>query len=167
MPQTATCYHNSLTLRRTVTHHVHELVFVSAQTFDACVALPLSSLHFFRLVFHALKVMMQTKVSQASRQARSCQTSSCFRRGIAVLLYYSSSEGVQNRDETRAFGGAEGFPFFFFSNQLALKALWIFPPSTCQQRWPDQQSLKTVKDNMQTLVIRLLQNLPDFEDIQG
>ena len=106
MPQTATCYHNSLTLRRTVVHHVHELVFVSAQTFDACVALPLSSLHFFRLVFHALKVMMQTKHVRVRRVHVS---------GAELPCYYITRPLKGFRIETRRERSPrrKAFRFFF------------------------------------------------------
>ena len=85
MPQTATCYHNSLTLKWILIHHVREIVFVPARTFGAWVALPLCSLHFFRLVFHALQVMMQTDASWASNRARSCQPSFS---GAELPCYY-------------------------------------------------------------------------------
>ena len=111
MPQTATCYHNSLTLKRTVVHHVQELVFVPARTFDACVGLPLSSLHFFRLVSHALKVMMQSNVSQASRQARSCQTSFS---GAELPCNYITRPPKGFRIETRRERSAGRKTFRFF-----------------------------------------------------
>ena len=128
MPQTATCYHNSLTLKWILIHHVHEIVFVPARTFGAWVALPLCSLYFFRLVFHALKVMMQTDASWASNRARSCQSSFS---GAELPCYYITRlpnrfRIEMRRDETRAFGGAEGF-WVFSVHWIHRAVLWQCP----------------------------------------
>ena len=156
MPQTATCYHNSLTLKRTVVHHVQELVFVPARTFDACVGLPLSSLHFFRLVSHALKVMMQTNVSQASRQARSCQTSFS---GAELPCNYITRPPKGFRIETRRERSAgRDFPFFSVISSR-WKHCGFFLQIRANRGGLINRATKLSKDNMHTLVIRLLQDL--------